>query len=356
MKQAWKLLWIVALAPSSACSTDPPSIGNDSLYAAPDWYQAASRQQSPDSWTMVVLPDTQDYTSSRRGILTAQIDWILENRHDLDIRLVAHLGDIVPFDRAEHWDVAHAELGRLAGRVPLALPPGNHDLWGVAQRRSSMIDAYFEPSDLVADGVEVGLFDPNSIWNTYHVLDGNGGPWLVLALEFGPRDEVLKWAGDMIARHRGHAVIVVTHAFLRPNNERYDWRIGGLDQGGNPHAYGLANVNDGEEIWRKLVSPGTDVRLVLSGHALGNGVARRRSRGGRGQTVHQLLSNYQRGVVHRGQSRGRSGYLRLMHFESNDAKVDVATYSPWRRTWLNDEDNRFEIKLDPVLANHWRDN
>ena len=334
-----------------ACNLDDAAVGDVSTFDAPHWYEQPSRVDAPeasDAWTMVLLPDTQDYTRSEPEVLASQVDWILAQRDNLDIRFVAHLGDIVQRDRVIQWEVARAELGRLVGEVPFCLPPGNHDLFQIASRRTSMLDMYFSWPELGHDNERGGALDPNSIWNTYHVVDGAGGPVLVLALEFGPRLSTLAWANGVIEDHPQHTIVVVTHAYLYSDELRYDWRRHGREQGGNPHVYPLDDVSDGEEVWRGLVSRHANIRLVVSGHAMGDGLGRQTSTTLWGTQVHELLSNYQRGVVHRGQARASSGYLRLLHFEDDDRLVDVATYSPWLGTWLNDEDNRFELELSPV--------
>lgn len=338
------MLWVGV----SSCRFDQASVGDASIYDAPDWYDNPPRVSESDAWTIVVLPDTQDYTESYPEILAHQVDWILAQREVLDIRFVAHLGDIVQRDTPVQWEVAQAQLGRLSGHVPFCLPPGNHDLYGGGERRSSLIDEYFTWSALGESHERGGQFDPASIWNTYHVIDGNGGPWLMLGLEFGPRRAVLEWANDVVAAHPDHAVMMVTHAYLYVDDRRYDWSRFGRVQAGNPHAYALDDVTDGEQMWQGFVSRHRNTRLVVSGHARKQGVGRRTSSAIYGDRVHELLSNYQRGVVHRNQRRGRSGYLRVLHVELDDRRIDVATYSPWRGTWLNDEDNRFVLELDPV--------
>jgi len=50
-------------------------------------------------FSLIVLPDTQYYVSSKNGGLPAmfyaQTDWIVSNRTSLNIAYVAHLGDLV---------------------------------------------------------------------------------------------------------------------------------------------------------------------------------------------------------------------------------------------------------------------
>ena len=88
------------------------------------------------------------------------------------------------------------------------------------------------------------------------IIDAPGGPWLILSLEFGPRDAALAWADRIVKRYSSLPAIVVTHAYLYADDTRYDHRsrpgpaLEPLPLSGDARA---GAVNDGEEIWRKLV-------------------------------------------------------------------------------------------------------
>lgn len=97
-------------------------------------------------------------------------------------------------------------------------------------------------------------------------------------------------------------------------------------------------VNDGEQLWRKLVSQHANIRLVVCGHALGDGVGLLTSEGKGGQRVHQLLVNFQ------ANEEGGWGYLRLLEF-SPDGTVQARTYSPFLDRWKTDRQNQFRLEL-----------
>ncbi|MFV0252161.1 MAG: PKD domain-containing protein, partial [Beutenbergiaceae bacterium] len=65
--------------------------------AAAGTYAADSAQADDDSFTIVVLPDTQHYTADAElaPIFTAQTQWIAEQREELGIEFVLQLGDLV---------------------------------------------------------------------------------------------------------------------------------------------------------------------------------------------------------------------------------------------------------------------
>jgi hypothetical protein len=218
------------------------------------------------------------------------------------------------------------------------LAAGNHDYRraGAAISRDSSMSAYFPPAGFAASGWFKGTFEPGRIENSFGIVDLPGGPWLVLSLEFGARDAVLAWADRIVASHAALPALVVTHAYLYSDGTRYDHRAR-PDQLWNPHRYLAGDVNDGEEMWRKLVAANDNIRFVLCGHDLADGVGRLSSVHADGSAVHQLLANYQTGAL------GGEGYLRLMRFLPAERTVTVRTYSPYTNRFKTDPENEFTL-------------
>ncbi len=306
----------------------------------------------PGTWTLVILPDTQKYAQMFPDVFLRQTEWIAANKDKHRILFVAHEGDITQDDLPAEWAVAKKSMDKLSGSgIPYALALGNHDI--KAQRgncidRSTLLNEYFKESDY-RNSEAVGYFEPGRLDNTWHTFTSPQGKFLVVSLEFGPRDEVLQWAGKVISDHPDDRVIILTHAYLFQDNTRYDWAKHGLGQHANPKGTNLeksgTTVNDGEEMWHKLVSKHKNIEMVLCGHVLidGNGYAV--SEGESGNKVHQILANYQTGVKP-DRGYGGGGFLRLMQFLP-DGTVRVKTYSPWYDSWLTDSDQQFTFKAGP---------
>jgi hypothetical protein len=293
-------------------------------------------------FTVVVLPDTQYYARNYPGILDAQVKWIRDQRARGGVALVAHEGDIVDADDPTQWERAASSLHGLDGVVPVLLSAGNHDYRRVGLQidRQTSINDYFWPTDVRGAVSASGTYQPGHLENSYVVLSVPGGDWLWLSLEFGPRDAVLAWADDLLNRYAGLRAVVLTHAYLDADGSRYD-HVSRHDQLWNPHRYfaddGGGTVNDGEEIWRKLVSRHDNVRFVLCGHALDDGTGRLTSLRADGTPVNQVLANFQTGAL------GGAGYLRIMRFVPATRTVSVRTYSPYLDHFKRDPDDEFQL-------------
>jgi hypothetical protein len=297
--------------------------------------------ESEPEFTLAVLPDTQYYAAAHPEIFRAQTRWIVAERQAQQIALVLHEGDIVDVDEPRQWANAWDSLRLLDGVVPYVLSTGNHDYArkGDLLTRDSLIDTYFPEMPRTRATRQEGTFEPWRIENTFQLVDTPGGPWLILSLEFGPRDATLAWADRILKQHESIPAILLTHAYLRADNTRYDYTA--QRAGWNPHRYlddrASGSVNDGEEIWRKLVVKNPNILFVLCGHELGDGVGRLTSIRPDGSRVHQILANYQMGAL------GGGGYLRLMRFAPAKRRVEVRTYSPFLDRFKTDPDNAFEL-------------
>ena len=323
--------------------------------AAPGCGGDASPGLGDVAYSIAVLPDTQFYASSWPDVFTAQTSWLVENRGPQQLAFVLHTGDIVDGDTPEQWMVASQALHMLDGQLPYVVTAGNHDYTTLADRMG-MGNVYFPPSDFAPEPWFQGTFEPEHIENSYSLFDVPGGQWLVLALEFGPRDEVLAWASGILAAHPTTPAIVITHAYLYRDGTLYD-HVGAPDQHFNPHDYVMANqpgttINDGAEMWAKLIAPNSNVKLVFSGHDV-NGqsvppgtAARLTTTRPDGTIVHQLLANYQTCLSAPCASvRGGNGYLRLLRFSADGARLGVETYSPYLGQSMDDESNRFVVDM-----------
>ncbi|MBI5692925.1 MAG: metallophosphoesterase [Verrucomicrobia bacterium] len=304
---------------------------------------------TPGSWSMVLLPDTQYYVyppATYASFFRAQTDWIVRNQVQLDIRFVMHLGDITNNNSIPEWELAREIMGRLDGRVPYSVVLGNHDVGpnGLSGDRSTFLSNYFRPESYRSIQGFGGVMEPEKLDNSFHFFEAGGENWLVVALEWSPRDRTVAWANEVIAAHPNHRVILITHAYLYYDDTRYDWSRR-RDQDWSPATYATARDadgwNDGELLWQKLVSRHPNIALVANGHVLGDGLGFLTSTGNSGNAVSQMLVNFQI------RPQGGGGYLRVLEVGPDQSSVRVRDYSPALGRYLLGHQSNFRFRLDP---------
>jgi hypothetical protein len=349
-------LAILTLAGLVTACTDPadPTVDASPLAdLAVDTVVADAGPTGP--FTIVVLPDTQFYAQAFPAIFKAQTDWILAHREDQRIAFVLHEGDIVNFDFDEQWAVAAQSLHTLDGKVPYVLAAGNHDLsWkgGRLSRDADLMNHYFPASALAALPWPTGTFEPGRVESHYQVLEAAGSRWLVLALEYGPRDAVVEWADEVLTRYADLPAIVVTHAFLSDIHGRYN-RTNKQPFWPCHDRMDLGGCNDGEDLWQKLLSRHDNVVFVFSGHVLHPGAGRLTSLHPSGRHTHQMLANYQTcadlpctipgsNTV----TKGGDGFMRLVRVDPQARTATVETFSPSENLSRSEDAHRFVLSLD----------
>ncbi|WP_428264517.1 metallophosphoesterase [Haliangium sp.] len=304
-------------------------------------------------YTVAVLPDTQGYTLLEPDIFFNQTEWLTNERQSLNLAMVVQVGDLVEHSwSVGQWDIARAAMGVLDGHVPYIISPGNHDYGRIYEERNSRarttyFQDYFPLPLFEAMPTFGGVYpDGERTDNSYQLFEIGDQPWLVMALEFAPRDEVLAWANQVLNEHADRLAIIATHAYLYYDDTRYDWAKWGDSQMWSPYVYGVFalpdGLNDGQEMWDKLLSKHANVVAVLCGHTLADGLGYAISDGA--GEVHELLANYQMNDM------GGAGFLRLMQFDPIAAEVKVYTYSPWLDMYERSPANEFTFSY----ASHLR--
>jgi len=317
-------------APTPAPKADKPAPPPKDPYADGKLVDGEPPAPAADSFTFVVLPDTQNYSEKYPETFEAQTRWIMANRGKRRIGAVFHLGDITNHNNEVQWRNARAALDPvLASDLPLCIVPGNHDYGagGQAKTRDSLMSTYLPVEELARRPGWGGAYDkePDRSENSYHRLDIAGRKFLVLCLEFGPRDDVLRWANGVVAANRDREAILLTHAHLFSDDTRYNREVYGKAQTANPLGYGLAKLpegaNEGEQVWQKLISRHETFILTLNGHVAGDGLGRLVTQTPGGRPVPQVVVNFQF------RPKGGDGWLRLVEMRK-DGTMRMTDYSP----------------------------
>ena len=268
----------------------------------------ADRQEltDPDSFTMILLGDPQGYTKYdiNQPLFDLCTAWIADNVDHLNIKAVLCTGDLV--EQNENIVLNRKMLNQTS-----------REMWEAAShalaRRDVCVATYPNRNGAISLENAAFAFD-----------DPAWGGLLVVTTEFLPRDEVLDWAAALIDKpeYRDRKVIFMTHAFL---HERSAKRI-------EKNSYELTPGNTGAEIWRKLIEPSPNIRMVVCGHTGKPGdyedaVAYRVDKNRAGHDVHQMMFNVQ--ILGGGwEGNGGDGWLRILEFLPDGRTIKVRTYSP----------------------------
>lgn len=326
---------------------------------------------SPDSWSMILLPDPQTYMKFdyNQPIFDLMMAWIVRNQEHLNIQLVMCTGDLVEQNEYPNpdgiyvnqpsiaqWEAISKAFGRLDGKIPYVLTIGNHDYgYRSAENRNTNFDTYFPPhknylnqrllKDVGYDSEQM----PTLANATFEYTSPHGEKFLVLTLEFAPRDETLAWAKKIIEQKKyvEHKVILLTHSYLNYKNEHIE-----------KEGYKLSNPNYGAAIWQKLVQPSQNIQMVLSGHIASPDnvdahLGFRTDFNAAGKTVQQMAFNAQAlgGGWH---GNGGDGWLRILEFLPDKKTVKVKTFSPLfaispttqKYAWRTESYDEFIISLE----------
>ena len=283
-------------------------------------------EPSPDAaWSMVYLPDVQNYNSSDGDHVReiGQMNWIINNKAAFNIKAVIQGGDIVNQNQSDaQWERAEEAFDMLDGQVPYILAAGNHDFGTTNfQNRSTQYNTYFKITDNplnnpATGGIIKGTFEPNHLENSYSTFTApDGRKMLIFNLEYYPRQAVLDWADSIAgqAQYADYTAVLLTHSFIGSGDTR--WNVAADEYPG-------IEGNDGTDMWNELVKVNGNFEMTFNGHLGGDGTGYRVDANNAGVDVHQMFLNTQF------ETNGGNGWLRVVEFMKDGQTVKVRTYSP----------------------------
>ncbi|RIW36077.1 LPXTG cell wall anchor domain-containing protein [Bacillus salacetis] len=262
---------------------------------------------SPEEYdyTFVWMSDTQYYSESYPYIYDQQTKWIAQMRDEMKIKYVFHTGDVVDeADKVEQWQYADEYMRTLEdSNIPYGVLAGNHDVNQLTNDYTEFTKWFgadrFEDEDHYG-----GTYKNNR--GHYDLISSEGNDFIMLYMGWGVQDEDLEWMDQVLKEHPNRKAILNFHEYLLVSGNRSPL---------------------GNRIYNKVVEPNENVVAVLSGHYHdsetlideidddGDGTADRE--------VYQMLGDYQGGP------EGGQGYLKLMHFDQDNNRVMINTYSPY---------------------------
>jgi hypothetical protein len=276
-----------------------------------------------EDFTIIVLPDTQYYCKYFLDEFKKQTEWIAANRETLNIRYVAHVGDVVEHAAYDdEWDWAEQALSvledpaatGLADGIPYGMSPGNHDV------PTGDENPLFDINRFSGRDYFGGAYDDN-INNSYNYFTAGDTNYIVLNLSFVLQSDVLDWANEVLGDHPTHKAIVVSHSIMNSGT-------------------GASFTTNGSTLYNALKG-NSNLFLMLAGHIHGEG---RRTDIYKGNIVHTLLADYQMG------KNGGNGWLRILTFSPAQKQIRVRTYSPSLDQFKTEDGSYFTLDYDPALA------
>jgi hypothetical protein len=295
------------------------------------------RVAAPGSnFTIVALPDTQYYVSSKNGgvpgMFYAQADWIRTNALLRNIAFVAQLGDCVeygdtnngPSNLAEWRNATNAlyrlepPLGNLYPQgIPYAVAVGNHDQSpnGASDGTTTFYNQYFGAPHFNGRAYYGGHYGSDND-NHFELFSAGGLEFIAVFLEYDTAADplVLDWADTLLQTYPNRRAIVVSHYIGRPTT---------------PSTFGP----QGLAIYDALKG-NPNLFLMLSGHVDGEGS---RQDNFNGRIVNTLVSDFQF------RTNGGSGWMRIMEFSPSNSLIHVSTYSPYFKQFETDADSEFTL-------------
>lgn len=290
-----------------------------------------------EPWSIVIIPDTQNYTRYDKMSTSTpyhkQMNWIVKNKNTSKIpnlKMVIHMGDITNDNTDIQWKIARdaQDILKKAG-VPFTVVNGNHDYkvrGKIGGRSKSKFSEYFPESYLKTLPGYGGIYARH---NSYFNFRAGNQDYMVLNLEYYPRQQTLCWANDLLrkAEHLNKKVIIATHS-----NVSHDAKYTG-----HSRVTDVANGASGSELWKGLTARHSNIIMALSGHV--GDSERREDKGYNGNLVEQILTDYQFEAPCAASKVGQctnhcahvkdagNGWLRIATFYPKENRVKVTTTS-----------------------------
>ena len=287
----------------------------------------------PEDFTLMLIPDTQNYAAYRPDNFTQQTEWIMSQKDALNIQYVAHLGDCVQGgdSREAEWRNANRSMSKLEEGpnfgLPYGIAVGNHDqsyeagTWVNQEPGSTdLYNQYFGIDRFAGRPYYGGWYGYNND-NHYDLFEASGLKFIVIYLKFNhvmqANDPVLTWMDALLASHHDRFGIIVTHWLADP----------GMNAEWSPQGRIIYDV----------AKHHPNVFMMLGGHIHNEG---RRTDVYNGSVIHSLVSNYQ------GRFEGGTGWLRYYEISPSRKTIQAITYSTQLHEFEVDAGSFFTLPFD----------
>lgn len=316
---------------------------------------ACMTSQIAADFTVIALPDSQNYTYSATNyqLFIDQAQWIINQRINLNIVLVDHLGDIVDYSEQIQWTRARPALDLLSqNNIAVGVSTGNHDYNTINANTgvADLFDKNFPATSAIAlaNGLGIASYEQygwyggymggtndvvtaddtaytNRQWKNNYVLFSAGGmDFINIALEYNFPFETRQWLNDVLYAFPNRRAIISTHQFLNDNNT-------------------VSSLGSIQGVLSDVLARHCNVFMILCGHNHDGDTP--------GESAVDLVNScgkplYIRMSDYQDDPNGGNGFLRMMTFKPSTNSIDVKTYSPILNTYKTDADSQFTLYYD----------
>ena len=297
-----------------------------------------------DDFTIVVLPDTQNYAQFPGNFpqYPAQTKWIWDHRNTDNIVAVLHNGDVVQHGNVieTEWERAETAMATLEQTgtkfpdgIPYGIAVGNHDNGASSHDdipfKTTFFNKYFGV-ERFADRAYYGGHHGNNNDNNWILVRAGNLDIVMVSLEYrgdlGQDPEVLAWARGVFEDHPHALGIVNSHHIVKANGDF------------------CAEGNQIYNVMKKV----ENVQLMTSGHI--KEIRARRTDTYMGHKIHSMLADYQDLIVPADDCAGGCGYLRIWRFSPKKNQLKVETYSPPLDKHMTGPQEQFTLTVDLSAA------
>lgn len=259
-----------------------------------------------------------------KNIVKGLYRWIIDNAEEKKIAHVFGLGDMTELVSNEaEWAVVDEAVHQLDGIVPYTVVRGNHD------HPDNFVNT-FNREPYASTLTE--SYEKTPLRNAYKTFSVCGIDYLVLLLDYDPKDEVLEWADGILAKYPDHRVIVTTHSYLDLD--------GSLMTVEKNNSFSTKLKNTGTEIWNKLLRKHKNVFMVCCGHHAWH-MACSRIMGDNGNNVINISLDAESMDLH---IEPPSAIVIVLYFSNDGKYIDVEFVSTYRKAFYN-PDYQFRIEI-----------
>jgi Calcineurin-like phosphoesterase len=269
------------------------------------------------NFTIIVLPDTQEYATSYPEIFTNQTQWIVSHKDAFNIVYVTNEGDITNVGSSREFKRANTSYSLLENPktthlpygIPYTIIQGNHD------HATNLFNKYFSYTRFAGRSYYGGHYSTNNN-NNYVLFNASDMSFIAIGLDYNPTTAELNWANGLLKTYSNRRAVVVTHCIL--NDVDASWE------------------GNGQTIYNTL-KDNPNLFLMLCGHMHGEN---RRTETHNSHTMNILLADYQT------RTNGGNGYLRIMTFCPAINQIKVKTYSTYINRYETDANSQFNLTYD----------